>query len=304
MDISRISASSYQVYDDCPWKWFLKYNLFLREGGSAATVMGNMAHKFLQILSLAAIKQIPSDNPVWDFDKLWHKVFNHYHKHQTIEASMIDSTKLNKIIKCLDQLLLGEYSPITTKTLSAEEHFEIDIQLRKHNRKIRLNGFIDRIDKISDDTIEVIDYKTGMRRSYGKSTQEKHDVLSLYDEIQPRMYHYAASQLYPWATNILVTFIYITDGGAYTVPFTKDDLSTTLTLIKNRCNEILDNNQPERNITWKCKKLCNFGKSGMCQKVWNEVQTCGWDFVKIKYNVLRDYHNEMVNIRTESTNRK
>jgi hypothetical protein len=54
---------------------------------------------------------------------------------------------------------------------------------------------------------------------------------------------------------------FINDGGAFSMCFDKSDLSSTEDLIRKKFQEIKGCKKPKLNKTWKCNKLCYFGKS-------------------------------------------
>lgn len=160
----------------------------------------------------------------------------------------------------------------------------VDVNGEKQYLNIR--GRIDRIDKINDNTIEVIDYKSGSRNNYGSKERGKKDEISLKTEIQPRAYHIAAKYLYPWADNVIATFIYITDGGPVSIPFCDTDLKETYDMIKKRYFAIKNNDNPSKTPDkWKCK-MCSFYHDNTCQSVHKEMNECGYEFVTQKYQVL------------------
>src|SRR5690606_10732227 len=58
-------------------------------------------------------------------------------------------------------------------------------------------GFIDRVDRVDDETVEVIDYKTN------RLLFSREEVDS---SLQMSLYHLAARQLWPWAKKVRLTF--------------------------------------------------------------------------------------------------
>jgi hypothetical protein len=292
MKTNGISASAYQTYSACEWQYFLQYILsFTSESGPAA-LLGTMAHKVLEILSRAAIVKHDKNSKIWDPSYLWELSFNHYYNDEPHVAEQIQDDKLKKVCKGIHQLLDSEYTPIRDNTISAEAGFNIPMMEPEfklpgtEDRYFTLRGRIDRVDQLNEDTIEVIDYKSGSRVSWDSPDRHKKEPSDLHAEIQPRMYHLAAKDLYPWAKNILVTFIYFTDGGPVTVPFCDEDIAETRNMLLRRFRSIKNNENPQRNISWKCKKLCSFGTSGVCESVWNEGRELGLPFIESKYTVL------------------
>jgi hypothetical protein len=292
MRISGLSASSYDTYSWCEWKWFLQQVLGFEDQAGAAAYMGTMAHKVLELLSKAVVVGHPKESKAWDVDYLWKIAFNHYFNEEPALAEQIEPDKLKKVCKGIHDLLNSEYTPIRHNTISAELAFNIEIKepdfkLKDIDKYFTLRGRIDRVDQIDEETIEVVDYKTGSRVCWNSDDRHKKTPEDLFKDIQPKMYHLASKHLYPWAKNCLVTFIYITDGGPVTVPFIDEDLLETKEIIKRRLKTIQANINPERNLGWKCK-LCTFSRDGTCDNVWDEKDEVGLDFVEKKYRILNN----------------
>ena len=304
MRIHGISASAHQTYDWCAWKYFLQYGLGFEDYAGSAAFMGTIAHKVLEIPSRASIVKHNPNSKIWDAGYLWNICFNHYYNKEPAIAEQIEMDKLKKVCRGIHDLFDSDYSPVRDNTISAEVAFNIeltepDFQIKSStiNAKdplspvkqeyLKLRGRIDRVDQIDENTIEIIDYKTGSRVCWDSKDRHKKTPEDLYEDIQPKMYHMAAKHLYPWATNCLVTFIYITDGGPVTVPFVDGDYDITKEILKRRFKTIQANEDPERNTGWKCK-LCTFAKDGTCDMVWDEKNELGMDFIINKYRILHD----------------
>ena len=75
--------------------------------------------------------------------------------------------------------------------LAIEKRFELSVG------PFTVLGFIDRVDRVDDETVEVIDYKTN-RMLF---TREEVDT-----SLQMSLYHLAARQLWPWAKKVRLTF--------------------------------------------------------------------------------------------------
>ena len=59
----------------------------------------------------------------------------------------------------------------------------------------------------------------------------------------------------------MVTINYINDGGAYTICYDKSDLSKTEDMLREKFQIIKNTEIPKLNKSWKCSRLCHFGKT-------------------------------------------
>jgi hypothetical protein len=260
MNIKGLSASGYSLYEWCPWKFYLIQVLGFSDESGVAAIIGTMSHHILEILSKASIVKHDKNSKIWNPEYLWNIVYSHYASKNAEMFECIDNAKFKKVAKGLIELINGEYSPITDKTIGVEISFNIPILDKEliindngEDKYFNIRGRIDRIDKINDSTIEIIDYKSGVRTSYDTKERLKKNEISLREEIQPRLYHMAARHLFPHIENVIVTFIYFTDGGAVSMPFSDDDFVQTRDMIKRRFFTIKNNEDPDRNVTWKCR---------------------------------------------------
>lgn len=292
MKISSLSASKYNSHSYCPFQYYLSSQLNFTDDGSAATMLGKLAHKFLEILGNASKVKHDPKSRVWDINWLWNTVLNHFYKKEPLLANDIKSDKLKKVIKGTIQLLNSHYTPITDKTIGSEIPFEIEMdepgfiidRQDGQPRHMKVRGYIDRIDLVSPDTIEIIDYKSGSGKDW--DTMQNKDENSLRKEIQPRMYHLAARHLYPQYKNVIVTFIYFADIGPVTAIFTEKDLVKTKDMLRKKFASIKAEVNPERNWSYKCKFMCGYYRDGNCEKTWGEKNEYGLDYIYNKYTTL------------------
>lgn len=84
-------------------------------------------------------------------------------------------------------------------------------------------GFIDRVDWVDDETIEVIDYKTS-RNLFTRDEVENSLQLSLY--------HLAAQQIWPWAKKVRLTFHMLRHGVRMVTQRTPDQLAAAVEYVR------------------------------------------------------------------------
>lgn len=80
-------------------------------------------------------------------------------------------------------------------------------------------GFIDRVDRVDDETIEVVDYKTN-RQLF---TREEVDT-----SLQLSLYEIAVRRMWPWAKKVRLTFAMLRHGVRMTTTRTEEQLTAAL----------------------------------------------------------------------------
>lgn len=84
-------------------------------------------------------------------------------------------------------------------------------------------GFIDRVDRVDDETVEVIDYKT----NHQLFTRDEVDT-----SLQMSLYHLAAQRLWPWAKKVRLTFHMLRHGLRMTTERSPEQLEAALAYVE------------------------------------------------------------------------
>ncbi|WP_223643810.1 PD-(D/E)XK nuclease family protein [Corallococcus sp. EGB] len=84
-------------------------------------------------------------------------------------------------------------------------------------------GFIDRVDWVDDETVEVIDYKT----NHQLFTRDEVDT-----SLQLSLYHVAAQRLWPWAKKVKLTFWMLRHGVRQETTRTEEQLADELAYVE------------------------------------------------------------------------
>jgi hypothetical protein len=164
----------------------------------------------------------------------------------------------------------GMFDPRNRHILCPEQHFDFEIKKpwAKYSYQtgegllegnLALKGTIDLITLVGDNTIEVIDWKTGRRLDWAtgeEKTQEK-----LENDPQLRIYHYAIKQLFPHIEHIIFSIYFINDGGPFSICFDDTDLLKTENMLRQKFDTIKQVKKPKLNKSWMCNRLCHFGKT-------------------------------------------
>jgi hypothetical protein len=267
----------------CEQQYFIEYVLGWRGPSGQKADKGTIVHKVLEIL--AVIKKAEQDNQSninddiaglidinnYDLEKIIDVVYNHYSvsakHHKWSPKDKKDCTEwVYKAIKFNN----GMFDPRNRKILEPEQHFDFTINKAWSEYSFKtpdgvltgnlaLKGTIDLITLVNDNTIEIIDWKTGRRLDWAtgqEKTQEK-----LENDPQLRIYHYAISQLYPHIDHIIFSIYFINDGGPFSICFDKSDLQKTEDMLRQKFEIIKSVKKPKLHKSWMCNKLCHFGKT-------------------------------------------
>jgi len=125
---------------------------------------------------------------------------------------------------------------------------------------INMNGFIDLVVEYDEETLLVVDYKTG----YSVPEYEK-----FLQDLQPRMYSYAAKHMYPQYKYHWVQFDYFRSSAPLEHAFTDEDDEQTRQYVTALYNQIKSARSiKRRGEDWYCKHLCN---RPFCDQKWREL---------------------------------
>jgi len=321
MLVTYLRSSSYNNYDFCELQYFITYVLGHRSDSGKKAELGTMVHKVMEVL--ASLKKNQQDNPRKKYldivddavgkvrihkDRLMTDDFVEELAELSLESYKKDSkhnwTKgdRNNVSKLSWQALnhnKGQFDPRLRDILHPEPHFDIPIEEdwakyefedpktgEKTMGQLAIKGTIDLVTHAGDGIIEVIDWKTGMRKDW--ATGEVKTYQKLQTDAQLLLYNYAISKLYPEYDQAIMTIFFVKDGGPFSMFFDNTDEEKFLGMLKNRYQEIQANNKPKplnaARSDWKCSRLCHFYKNNwpgtdkrMCNHVEDTLKSKGMD---------------------------
>jgi CRISPR/Cas system-associated exonuclease Cas4 (RecB family) len=283
MIITYLRSSSYGTHSFCPMQYFIEYNLGYKSPSNKKADKGTICHKVLEILAYIKLTQqqgskIFNDDIAgeiniqkYSIEKIYNIVYQYYierfHHHEWTKTDHKDC--YNWINKALDHND-GMFDPRNREIIQPEQHFDIIIDKPwasyKYNTEegllqgqLGIKGTIDLITKVNDNTFEIIDWKTGRRLDW--ATGEEKSLAKLHKDAQLMIYFYAVQKLYPEIDHFIVSINFINDGGPFSVCFDKSNLYDVEIMLKNKFEIIKNTKRPSQYKSWKCSKLCHFGKS-------------------------------------------
>lgn len=267
----------------CQQQYFLEYVLGWKGESGLKAAKGTTTHKVLEIL--AVIKKAQQDNQQYVLDDVVGQIDVNDYSLDSINKMVYDyyvkssphhkwSDKDARDCKAWVEKAItfnnGMFDPRNRNILEPEQHFDFEIKkpwakysFNTEDGKLEgylgLKGTVDLITKVGDDTIEVIDWKTGKRLDWAtgqEKTQEK-----LESDPQLMIYYYAIRHLYPEIKHIIFSIYFINDGGPFSICFDHFDMQKTEEMLRRKFEIIKNTKRPALNKTWMCSKLCHFGKT-------------------------------------------
>ena len=301
----------------CEMRYYIDYVLAFRLPANIKAAQGTICHKALELIAKAKLAQQQNLGMFFD-DELKEYYPSSITPEQTVTLAYNHFVNLyndfdwsswgrSKCLEWVEKVLNTPFDPRLLNIHAVEQYFEIELEHdwaeysyklndKDITGKLAIKGSLDLIVK-KGQALEIVDYKTGAKMNWAKMAEKKDE--DFYDDFQLLLYHYAASKLYPEYDDIFITIYYINSGGPVTLHFTKDLLSKTEKLIRQRFYQIKNMDMPNRIYpSWKCNKLCKAldltlpGSSRpMCHELYDGLQTLGMDKITAKYSKDQTFLN-------------
>lgn len=307
MIVTYIRSSSYNNYAYCQMQYFINYVLGHPTQSNKKADTGTMVHKVMEVL--AVLKKYKQDNPkarilkcVDDaigevkvgskklftdefVEELADRSFESYAAktpHHKKPWGKSDRKRVSELAWLMLRHNEGQFDPRNRNVYYPEPHFDIPIEEdwakfeyevngEKVEGQLAIKGTIDLVTLLDDETIEVVDWKTGRRLNW--TTGEEKDYDSLWSDPQLLLYFYAMSKMFPDFPNRIMSIFFCQDTEGkidpkpYSFCFDESDERRFLDMLKKRFEEIKANISPKpldhTRKNWKCKYLCTF-----CKQKW------------------------------------
>ena len=325
MLVTYVRSSSYNNYAYCEQQYFMTYVLGHLSNSGKKADMGTMAHKVMEVL--AGLKKDMQDRPrakvlkvdddaVGEVKIPKNELFSDDTVDMLVELSIDaygaksthkfypgDRKDVRDTVYTFLRHNDGQFDPRNRNIHYPEPHFDIPIEEewakfeyelngKKVQGQLAIKGTIDLVTKLDDETIEVVDWKTGRRLDW--ATGEVKDYKKLENDAQLLLYYYAISKLYPdFPHRIMSIFFYKDAEGKpdpypFSMCFGPEDEQRFLEMLRKRVEQIRENVMPKQLDPslkhWKCKNLCHFAKNNwpgtdvpMCRYVAEHLKEHGMD---------------------------
>jgi len=186
----HLSYSRLSRFEQCPLSFKLHYIDEKKSEPGMALVFGKLIHAVLEEL----IEEHVEKELIGRLSEK--RIFELYRTHCAKEI-LTDPVIFNEGVEILQSFIKREAVVDHRNILGIEKEFRLKIG------DFEILGFIDRVDQVDPETIDIIDYKSNR-------------MLFTRDEVdhslQMSLYHMAAQQMWPWAKNIRLTFNMLRHG--------------------------------------------------------------------------------------------
>lgn len=153
----RLSATSLETYLRCPQQWKLKYVDGLEEAPKPFFNLGSAVHAALETMF---DRRVAEPAPLEEVLESFREEFDSdaYPTEEERERRRADGLRM--VREFWEKHAGGDFRP----PLAVEKRLDFEVE------GVPFVGFVDRIDKVDDDHVRVVDYKTGGRRG-GSTTR-------------------------------------------------------------------------------------------------------------------------------------
>lgn len=298
---------------DCPFRYFLQYHLQLPElrKNTIATHKGSAVHEALELYVGGhdyhkILKDYYAKYKVWEFDDRKPKRgFPHpvekscdtcqWAVHDKIGRTATICSIAQRDMHSFDgcpkpnfeddlrltkEVINNKDSVLNRKIIGAEVPFEMEFE------GFKVRGFMDLVTEVNEDTLEVIDYKTG---NYAKTGDDA------FKDLQMRIYSMVAKILFPQYKYVLMTLYYVRKKPV-TVIFGADDDEKTEAFLRDSYQKIVSSVNPPRQKSFKCSWCIGYDK---CEKVRDEYIEDG-TFKMPEPSKLADYQKPKTIVKGEN----
>ena len=203
--MTRLSFSKLSRYETCPLSYKLHYLDQLESEPGVPLLFGSAVHTVLEELVREHMTEVRVGClPVDRAAELWQQTF--------ASSGMSGLGLFSEGLDLVSRFVREQGALDHQDVLAVEKEFRLNIG------GFDVIGYLDRVDRIDDETIEIIDYKTNRQLFTREETDES---------LQMSLYHLAALQLWPWAKKIRLSFWMLRHGLRQTTERSAEDGEAT-----------------------------------------------------------------------------
>lgn len=254
MNHIAISASRLSTWLSCKWQYYCKYNLKLPDVSNPKTLLGSCIHEVLELISCPSKQEKRKKYIIFSVQskelhsviiRLFNRLFKRYAITEVVGKGDKELNLRELGLKLLVDAFCRGYD-VDLKVLDVEKKFDIQV-----SENISIKGFIDKVCELSEDTLELVDYKSGVPYSVDKCNEE---------EFQPFLYKIAVKTLYPKYKYSLFNFHFLKNKKTVSVLKTDEQLDEFLKFSITQGILMLKLTEKDATCTksFKCNTMCSF----------------------------------------------
>lgn len=289
MKVKSLSASAINSYDWCPHQFTLSYALNIKTSPGEAALFGSVYHSIMEVLARSKLEETWTDKILGEITP---KIISYVDLHNLVDFTyskyqeknpQLSNKGLKKCHDWVDKSMHAGYDPRMKDIISTEKWFEIEIE------GVQLRGVIDLVTRENESTYRILDYKTGSDYDFIKKVKKDYDYLN--KDVQLRLYHYAAHQLFPEVEDVLISIYFVNLGKSFEFAFSREDTYKVELFIKKKLARLEQITVPKLNITPACK-FCPFstlpyGGQSACEFFRDKFRINGLEKTIEEYKVVR-----------------
>ncbi|OGZ46877.1 MAG: hypothetical protein A3J54_00255 [Candidatus Ryanbacteria bacterium RIFCSPHIGHO2_02_FULL_45_13b] len=246
----RTSYSALETFRQCPQKYKFQEIDKIKTPKSKEAVFGTLIH--------ASLKFLFSRDPLYpSLDEVIENFRNSWRASDIVNLSEDERSLYLTQGENILRRFYAKNQPWNFNVVDMESRFELSITDPKTNTAHTIAGIMDRVDKPTDETFEIIDYKTSRKMK----SQESVD-----DDLQLSLYHLGLLRRWPHiqAHNVVLSLYYVKHNEKITTSRKKEDTERIeqhiLTTIRDIETRTVQNDFPPQPSA-----LCDWcGHKAMC----------------------------------------
>lgn len=162
----ELSPSQLSSLLACPRKYFLEREARAEAPKGTATMLGTVIHLLAEH---AARDGLTLDEASDRLDEIWGEV--------PFAAAWLSQSERVEATNAVARLLAWQEAHASAEVVGVEVPFDVDIEV--DGRTVRVRGSVDRLERLDDGTLRVVDFKSS-RRAPSKAEAEGHEQVGLY----------------------------------------------------------------------------------------------------------------------------
>lgn len=198
----HLSFSRIKRYAQCPKSYELHYRAKTSAQPNASLVFGKLVHAALE----RTYRQIVNDQISGRFPV---ELLVAAYQYEWTRAALTDFAAFEEGLRLLKAYATAHPEVDYASVLAVEQEFRLPVD------RFEVLGYIDRVDRIDDETVEVVDYKSN-RLLFSREEVDR--------DLQLSIYAMAARTLWPWAKNIRLSFYMLRHAMRLETSRSREDL--------------------------------------------------------------------------------